>query len=132
MGVRAGHFCGPDSAPVNWKVQRISRHTEKRIEHHRHEHTADCIRLLKEQGFTCIALEVTSRSVALPDYPFNHHHKIALFTGSEQHGIEAATLAQMDACVQIPMFGLNTSINVVQALSIGLYEIVRQVRSTKA
>jgi tRNA G18 (ribose-2'-O)-methylase SpoU len=47
--------------------------------------------------------------------------------GEENFGISEAVLQQMDAVVHIPMFGQNSSMNLVQATSVALYEITNQM-----
>ncbi len=42
---------------------------------------------------------------------------------------QKAILQQVDAIVHINMFGNNSSMNVVQATSIALYEITKQLNS---
>ncbi|HCY81920.1 MAG TPA: RNA methyltransferase, partial [Xanthomarina gelatinilytica] len=45
----------------------------------------------------------------------------------ENFGISETVLTLSDAIIHINMFGQNSSMNVVQATSIALYEITKQV-----
>ena len=51
--------------------------------------------------------------------------KLALFIGAERTGISDEIIPELNECVHIDMFGKNSSINVINALSIGLYEITK-------
>ncbi len=51
---------------------------------------------------------------------------LTLLIGSEQHGIPDALLALCTGAVQIPMYGVNGSMNVIMACGIALFEWRRQ------
>lgn len=71
-----------------------------------------------------VALEITSRSedVFTCDLPQNATFVI----GNERHGIPESILKQCDFAVHIPMFGINSSMNVATSLGIVLYEWYRR------
>lgn len=84
----------------------------------------DVIRQAKADGYTVIALEQTTESVSLPraQLPL----RICLVAGDEGGGVPPKALALCDGAVAIPQFGKIPSLNVVTAVSIALYEWVRQ------
>jgi 23S rRNA (guanosine2251-2'-O)-methyltransferase len=47
--------------------------------------------------------------------------------GSERNGIENIDL--VDYTIAIPMFGRNSSMNVIHSLAITLYEVTNQLRN---
>ncbi|MEJ6791494.1 MAG: adenylyl-sulfate kinase, partial [Lacinutrix sp.] len=47
--------------------------------------------------------------------------------GDENFGISESILKQCDTTIHINMFGQNSSMNVVQATNIALYEITKQL-----
>ena len=49
--------------------------------------------------------------------------------GSERHGIE--NTHHVDQTVSIPMYGKNSSMNVIHSLSIALYEATNQLNNKK-
>lgn len=79
-----------------------------------------CIRSLKAQGYTIVALEQSDDSVPLPEY--NAPAKIALLLGREVEGISPELLEHCDVTLEIPMFGRKESFNVVQAAAMALYQ----------
>ena len=125
MGVSKIYLTGNTPILPNKKITKTARTTEKRLPSEHFAETKNVIQQLSNDGYTLFALEVTDKSKQLSEANFNTSEKIALFIGSETSGIRAATLDQMTTAVMIPMFGKNTSINVVTALSIALYEIIR-------
>lgn len=78
---------------------------------------------LTDNNFEIIALEITSNSKPLKEVMISFDKKIALLIGSEINGISEELLKLSDQIVHINMFGKNSSMNVVQAASIALYEI---------
>ncbi|MDO6803829.1 TrmH family RNA methyltransferase [Wenyingzhuangia sp. 1_MG-2023] len=115
----------------NRMVQRTARNTDKYLEVQAYENTANTIVKLKTEGYTVLALEITNSSKNIHQYNFTKHSKIALLIGSERFGIDPDALLQCDGSIDIAMFGLNSSMNVVNSLSVCLYEITKQLNTTK-
>lgn len=82
------------------------------------------LRTLKADGYTLVGLEQTTRSVDLHSYAFPY--RTALVIGNERTGIADADLAVLDACVEIPVWGMPYSYNVATATAMALYEYCRQ------
>lgn len=76
---------------------------------------------LRGEGYTIIALEQDSRGKVYTEY--DYPEKTAIIVGNEPRGIDYRTLAKCDAIVEIPMYGLKNSLNVVVALGIVGYTI---------
>jgi len=127
FGVEKIWFCGENTPPLNTaKVRKTSRSTFQKIPHEICPHISELMTHFQAEKRALIGLELTDQSQMIRNYDFRQHSKIALFIGSERHGLSEETLQKMEACVQIPLFGKNSSMNVVNALSIGLYEITTQ------
>ena len=117
---------GKTPLPVSEKVVRTARSTIKYVNYIHVDSIPSFLKELKTGGYKIIGLEITDKSVPLRDYAFNHWEKIALVIGSENHGVSEEVLEVIEQNVHVVMYGINTSINVVQALSIALYEITSQ------
>lgn len=126
FGVEKLIFCG-SPIPLGRKMTKTSRSTEKHVPYERHEHTEDVVKNLKTLGYQIIALEIASTSSPLKDMRFKPNQPIALLIGDENFGISEICLELSDYIVHIAMFGQNSSMNVVQATSIALYEITKQL-----
>ncbi|MNF86563.1 tRNA (guanosine(18)-2'-O)-methyltransferase [compost metagenome] len=86
------------------------------------EQTSDLVTYLLQNNFEIIALEIASTSKPLKEVNIPENQKIALIIGSEIDGISDDLLKISNQIVHINMFGKNSSMNVVQAASIALYE----------
>lgn len=112
----------------NRNVQRTARNTINQIEYFRYDDFEQLISQLKEEGNTIIGIEITDVSINIQDYDFSSEEKIVLLLGSERNGIENINL--LDATVAIPMYGRNSSMNVIHSLSIALYEATNQLKNS--
>ena len=77
--------------------------------------------LLKNEGYTIIALEQDITSINLADAHIPD--KIALLLGEEVNGISDEHIIQADMIVEIPMVGQKESFNVSVAAGITLYAL---------
>jgi len=82
-------------------------------------HTTDLLPHLRTLGCTLVAVEQCARAVSLKDFavPAN----VAYIVGNEVTGVEADTLDQCDAVVDVPMLGAKESLNVATTAGIVLY-----------
>jgi tRNA G18 (ribose-2'-O)-methylase SpoU len=110
----------------NTKVKKTSRNTFKELNSIWVDHLKDEVLELRKKEFTIIGLEITNQSISIQNIRFDKFEKIALVIGSERNGISQEILNLIDHCIEIPMTGKNSSMNVVNALSIALYEISKQ------
>lgn len=109
----------------NRKIQKTSRHTITKISHENYADFKHLIYHLKKEGNTIIGMEITDKSTAIQNFDFKKYPKIVLVLGSERQGISDVNL--LDNSIKIPMFGSNSSMNVIHSLSIALYEITNQL-----
>jgi len=82
------------------------------------------LKKLKTDGYRLVGLEQTDRSTLIYDYQFQR--RTALIIGHERHGMTDEELAAVDDLIEIPVFGLPYSYNVVTATTMAVYEYCRQ------
>ncbi|KAK7386290.1 hypothetical protein VNO78_26419 [Psophocarpus tetragonolobus] len=81
----------------------------------------------KREGFSILGLEQTANSVPLDRYIFPQ--KMVLVLGREKEGIPVDVIHILDACIEIPQFGVVRSLNVHVSGAVALWEYTRQQRS---
>lgn len=69
-----------------------------------------------------IGIEKTNDSVAFNKFSFQK--PVLLILGNEQHGISQGILDLCEACVHIPMLGVNSSLNVAVACGVVVFGLV--------
>ena len=125
FGVSKVFLIGDSPNLENKKVIRTARNTEKQLKINLFVDSQEVITKLKKEKYQLIGLELTYASKSLQSVDFLEYDRIALFVGAERFGIAKSTLLQLDQIVHIDLFGKNSSINVVNAVGIALYEINR-------
>jgi len=115
-------LCGPVVTPPNIKIHRASIGTWKWVEWEQYQNTTDCLSKLKKEGYQIIACEQTKNSVlynkAIYKFP------LAIVAGSEMNGVGESVLKMCDQIVEIPMYGINKSLNVLVATSIISFDAI--------
>ena len=113
-------------AVTNSIVKRTARNTIKQLEYNTYANFEKTIQQLKDEGNTIIGIEITDKSIDIQNFNFKNHKKIVLLLGSERNGIGNINI--LDHSIAIPMFGKNSSMNVIHSLSIALYEVTNQLK----
>ena len=129
FGVKKIYFHESSPTIENRIVKKTARNTVNQIEHASYSNFTTIIQELKAAGNTIIGIEITDKSINIQDFEFENHQKIVLLLGSERNGIENIQL--VDHTVAIPMFGRNSSMNVIHSLAITLYEATNQIKTIK-
>ena len=125
FGVQNIYFHESSPSLDNRKVIKTARNTIHRIQHNFYSDFSVLIHQLKVENHTIIGIEITDKSIDIQDFNFKNHEKIVLLLGSERNGIKGIDL--VDYTVSIPMYGQNSSMNVIHSLAITLYEITNQL-----
>ena len=126
FGVQEIWLGGDTPAPPNRKISKTARSTESCVNY---RHVADLSAALQQarlDGWRVLGLEITSESHSIFEWDFPLEQRLILVVGAENEGIRPETLAQVQACGHIPMYGRNSSLNVVTALAVSLGEYIRQ------
>jgi len=126
FGIEKIIFCG-EHIPLGRKMTKTSRATEKMVSFETHESVSEVVSNFKKDGYTITTLEITNNSLPIHTFQFSKEKPIALIVGDESFGVSEDILKISDAIIHINMFGQNSSMNVVQATNIALYEITKQL-----
>ncbi|WNH12071.1 TrmH family RNA methyltransferase [Thalassobellus suaedae] len=125
FGIEKLILCG-EQITIGRKITKTSRATEKVVNYEINESASKVINDLKTKGYQIISLEITSESKPIHTVQFSTEKPIALVIGDENFGVSESILNISDTIIHIDMFGQNSSMNVVQATNIALYEITKQ------
>ncbi|SDT00226.1 TrmH family RNA methyltransferase [Winogradskyella sediminis] len=128
FGIAELIFCGTNIS-LGKRMTKTSRSTEKYVNHRIAEDIETQIKDFKRNGYYIIALEISENSQPLTHFKLETNQPIVLILGDENFGVSDTILRQSDAVVHINMFGNNSSMNVVQATSIALYELTKQLNA---
>jgi len=128
FGIEKIIFIGKGIPLTPRKINKTSRSTHLQVPNTFIEETESAIEYLLENKYEIIALEIADTSKPINEVKVLTNHKIALLIGSEIAGISESLLAIANQITHINMYGSNSSMNVVQATSIALYEITNKLQ----
>lgn len=103
---------------------KIARDALEHVEIVRRRTLASVLKQLKADNYRLVALEQTNNSHRIFDFTFAE--RTALVIGHERHGLSNEELALVDDAIEIPVYGLPYSYNVVTATTMAVYEYCRQ------
>jgi 23S rRNA (guanosine2251-2'-O)-methyltransferase len=119
-------ICGESETPPHTRIKKASINTTEWVAWSYSENAVLAIKNLKFKikNLTVVAIEQDERSV--PFQKTEYEFPIALVVGHETHGVSKEVLDMCDKIVELPMYGINTSLNVMVSLGIVLYQIVKK------
>ncbi len=121
------YICGESETPPNHRIKKASINTMEIVDWEYAETAAKAIKdlRLKIKDLQVVAVEQADGSVQYDRYEYKL--PICLVVGHETTGVSKEALDLCDGIVELPMFGVNISLNVMVSLGIVLYRIVTQL-----
>ncbi len=125
------YLCGGTETPPNPRIKKSSINTTEVVEW---EYCASAAEVIKDLRFKIkdlqvVAIEQTAESVLYNKFEYNL--PIALVVGNESYGVSEEVLKMADAVVELPMYGVNISLNVMVSLGIVLYYMISVARKSE-
>jgi tRNA G18 (ribose-2'-O)-methylase SpoU len=122
------YICGEHSEyPPSSRIHKAAVGTEEWVPWSKENKTSEVIKSLKEQGVLIVAIEQDKRSIPYTLLPNNLKVPVALVVGHETTGISKEVLDMADLIVELPMYGINKSINVWGSLAIVAYKVLESL-----
>lgn len=124
VGAQKVYLCGGTETPPNHRIKKASINTTDWVDWTYCETTEEAIKdlRLKIKDIQIVAVELDQRAV--PYDKFEYKLPIALIVGHESDGVSKEVMELCDAVVELPMFGVNISLNVMVSLGIVLYHVI--------
>lgn len=126
IAVEKVYLCGETLTPPNTRIKKASINTWQWVEWQYTTSAREALENLKSQNpiTKIIAVEQDPRSK--PFYEAQYEFPLAIVVGNETHGVSRDVLDMADMIVELPMWGINKSLNVMVSCGIVLYEIMKQ------
>ena len=119
-------ICGESETPPNHRIKKASINTTEWVNWEYKETAIEAVKDLKKEvndiQIVSVELDDKAEDYVKAEYKF----PIALVVGHETTGVSQDVLKESDMIVQLPMYGVNISLNVMVSLGIVLYQIVQQ------
>lgn len=125
LAVSKLYLCGKTETPPNHRILKASVGTYKVVPWQYKRSSAEAIQELRNSKVQIIAIEQAKNSV---DYrKLDYSLPIAFVLGNETDGISQQTLDMCDAIAEIPMWGINKSLNVIVSAGIVSYHALKHL-----
>lgn len=120
------YLCGETLTPPNSRIKKASINTWQWVEWEYCSTAVEAIERARSIHPECtvVGIEQDERSI-----PFQEAHfelPTVIVVGHESNGVSKEALDMCDNIVELPMWGINVSLNVMVSCGIVLYEIMRQ------
>ncbi|MCX6732458.1 MAG: hypothetical protein NTV98_02870 [Candidatus Roizmanbacteria bacterium] len=130
LNVKKMYLCGQMEKPPHTRIEKASIGTYKIVPWTYFPSVAEAIEDIRKSdpNVSVVAVEQDSRSI--PHTQIQYTSPTALIVGNETYGVLPDTVKQAHYVAEIPMWGINKSLNVIVSAAIVSYEVMRQF-STK-
>jgi tRNA G18 (ribose-2'-O)-methylase SpoU len=120
-------LCGETEAPPHTRIKKASINTTEWVNWEYAETTIEAIKNLKLRikNLNVVAIEQDKKSV--PYDKIDYSFPLALVVGHETTGVSKEVLDMCHKIVEIPMWGVNVSLNVVVSLGIVLFKAMEKI-----
>ncbi len=120
------YLCGGTATPPNPRIKKASINTTDWVAW---EYAEDAVNVINDLRFKIKDLKIIAIEQspgAIPYDKFEYKLPICLVVGHESEGVSKEVLEMADAIVELPMFGVNISLNVMVSLGIVLYRAISE------
>lgn len=120
LAIEKIYICGESEIPPNSKIKKASIGTYKVVPWEYKKTAKEAIEELRSKlKINIIAVEQAKNSI--PYSKADYSEPVALILGNETYGVTEGTLKLADQIVEIPMWGINKSLNVIVSAAIVSY-----------
>lgn len=121
-------LCAGSETPPHSRIMKASINTTEWVEWEYFRTAKEAIMFLREDvpGIKIYAVELDEKSV--PYDSIKYSFPVAVVIGHESDGVSQETMALCDGIVEIPMWGVNKSMNVMVSLAIVVFKIMEKWR----
>ncbi len=120
-------LCAGSETPPNHRIKKASINTTEWVAWEYYDTAISAIEDLRNKikDLQVISVELDPRSVAYTEVEYSY--PVAIVVGHETDGVSEEVMQASDHIVELPMWGINTSLNVMVSLGIVLYEVMKGV-----
>ncbi len=120
-------LCGITGCPPNNEIRKTALGAELSVPWQYFDKTEQAVSLLKNDGFTIVAVEQTENALPLKQFQLDKHQKYALIFGNEVKGVDQNVLDLCDLAIEIPQEGIKHSLNISVSVGIVLWEFYKSL-----
>ncbi len=119
LAVEKMYLCGQMEIPPNTRIKKASIGTYKVVPWEYKKTAIEAIEEVRKKQYRVVAVEQAGSSI--PYTKADYALPLALLVGNETSGVTTEALSMVDRIVEIPMWGINKSLNVIVSAAIVSY-----------
>ncbi len=132
VAVEKVYLCGQTLTPPNSRIKKASINTWQLVDWEYKDTAIEAIEAFKKAHPDGSVYAIEQNEKSIPFQSVNYRLPIAIVIGNETVGVSKEVLEMVDTIVELPMYGINVSLNVMVCSGIILYEIMRQQELLKS
>lgn len=124
IAVEKMYICGDTEYPPNSRIHKAAVGTEEWVPWSKFNKTSKVIKELRRKGVQIIVVEQSSHSIPVSNLATLISFPCAIVIGNETDGVSKEVLDLADIIVELPMFGVNKSLNVWGTAAVVAYKTI--------
>lgn len=128
LAIEKMYLCGEMEIPPNSRIKKASIGTYKVVPWEYKKTAREAIEELRQANSSIRVLAVEQDKKSVPYTEADYTSPVALILGNETFGVTRETLDISDSIVEIPMWGINRSLNVIVSAAIVSYWAVNRLK----
>ncbi len=125
MAAEKIYLCGETLTPPNTRIKKASINTWNWVEWEYAPSAKEALKKLQSESSKLQIICVEQDKRSMPYTEIKVEFPVAIVVGNETYGVSKEVLDMADEIVEIPMWGVNKSLNVMVSLGIIIYEVVK-------
>ena len=121
LAIEKMYLCGVSDIPPNPKIKKASIGTYKVVPWEYKKNTEEAIEDLRSEHKNIQIIAVEQNEKSKPFDEIIYSLPVALIFGNETSGVSPEVIKKCDVCAEIPMWGINKSLNVIISAGIVSY-----------
>ena len=122
------YLCGITATPPDKEIHKTALGAENTVEWEHLATTEEAVEILKNEGYTIIAIEQVEGSIPLNEFIPAPGEKLALIFGNEVRGVQQEVVDLCDKTIEIPQFGTKHSFNISVSAGIVLWDLFNKLK----
>jgi tRNA G18 (ribose-2'-O)-methylase SpoU len=127
LNVKKLYLCGQMETPPHTRIEKASIGTYKIVPWAYFPTVAEALSDIRKSAPNVSVTAVEQDSTSVPYTQLQFTSPTALIVGNETYGVLPDTLKLVDHIAEIPMWGINKSLNVIVSAAIVSFEVMRQL-----
>jgi tRNA G18 (ribose-2'-O)-methylase SpoU len=121
------YLTGITGTPPHREIQKTALGATESVSWEYINSPAEAVARIKDEGYTIIVVEQTTKSISLQDFRPSLSEKYCLVFGNEVNGVSEEVITHGDMALEIPQSGTKHSLNVSVCLGIVVWEIYKKL-----